>query len=223
MPRLSGFANMLSLALFGACGSAADGGGDARALPTGLSAAITAASADGSLCPADSYVAQISADRHALTLTFSAAELQSSETESLAGSCSVQLELQVPPGVQFRSLDVYASGYVFAERGSASLDVDYNFPNSGVQQRFAHSDLHGDTSYVFADVSDMAWSPSCASGSDRSLILSLEFHVKAAGEAYVNLDALDLDFSQGDVQWRACSAAHQGVSLNTRGLLGYTR
>lgn len=172
---------------------------------TGLSAAIAAASAEGSLCPADSYAAQISDDRHALTMTFSAAELQSSESERLEGSCRVQLDVEVPPRTQFRSLDVYASGYVFAEGGSASLDVDYSFPNTGVQQQFAHADLHGDTDYVFDDVSDTAWSPSCA---HRSLTLLLEFHAKTADEAYLNVDALDLDFSQGHVQWRACDAAH---------------
>jgi hypothetical protein len=170
-----------------------------------LLAMITEVAAEGSLCLPSSFEPSVSSDGAALTLTFSAAELQANVGEKLEGACDIELRLVVPAGYTFGQVGVRPSGYLYAMTGKAGLQVDYAFPSTGASQRFVHADLVGDTSYVFDDVAEL-WSPSCVRPDEPTVVeLMLSLRATAENEAYFSMLAVDLDLAAvSGTAWRAC-------------------
>lgn len=173
-----------------------------------LKAKITAVNAVGTLCEAGTYdsgVSGVSGDGAALTIRFSAAELQPGPGEALEGACEITLQLEVPAGFQFGRLAVRPAGYVFAMTVPASLTLDYVFPSSGASQRFVHDDLVGDDSYVFDDVAEL-WSPTCEDPSRNTILeLVLTIGATAEDESYFNVSSLDLvSTAMNGTIWRPC-------------------
>jgi hypothetical protein len=164
-------------------------------------AVIKAVRTEGELCAEDSVSSSVSSDGAALTLVFSAAEVQSGDD----GSCKIELDLELSPGYQFQRLSLHSSGYVFSEQGGASLEVTASFPGSGEKQRYLHDRLSGDDSYLFSDTLDSLWSPCDASMSGRPVELVFELVARSDPEGYLSFSAIDLDFDAArGVSWRRC-------------------
>jgi hypothetical protein len=194
---------------FADAGRSPDATADA-ALPPDLGVEIALVAVTGTLCAKDSWNASISGDKHAVTVTFSAAELQARNAAGLEGSCRLTFDLRVPAGYQFSQAVIAPSGYTFSERGAADLLLSYAFPAfsaTGAQQTFSHRDIPSDTDFVFRDRVDSVWSPTCdASSAGKPLRLALELSLRATVDAYISISSLDFDFAlqTGQIAFRAC-------------------
>ena len=161
---------------------------------------LLSATAQGELCPEPSYHAEISSDQQVMTMTFSAAEVQTVAGESREASCKVHLELAVTPGFSFRGLVLSTSGYLFtADAGSVVFEVEQA---GGQTATGSHVGLTGDERYVFHDRAGAVWSATCSAAGTVGVDVTLR---AAARElAYFNVNALDLDVGR-EIEWRACN------------------
>jgi hypothetical protein len=172
-------------------------------------ARMKSVSLKGELCPDGSFDASISGDGAALTVTFSATQVQTETGDAREGECEVAIQFDVEDGWQFSNLGVRPTGYFYTDRGAAALEVRYAIPSFDAGGTFSHLDLTGDEDFVFDD-SISAWSPTCEPGSNRGLQLVLSLRLAARDAAYINVAALDLEFAaHGGTRWRTCGGASE--------------
>lgn len=189
--------------------AAAPDGGETDASLANLQASITHVDVSGTLCPEGSFDVNLSGDLASLTLVFAAAELQTSEEQSLDKDCDITLKLDVPEGFQVGKISVQPTGYVLTEQGSGSVELTHAFPASGASRTFSHPNVSGDHPWQFDDAADDVWSPTCAPGSNRGVEFTFQIRVGLQGIGYLNVNAIDLDLAalRGVTAWRACEMA----------------
>ena len=176
--------------------------------------------ANGSGCPAGSWLTDVSTDGQTFTTTFSAYEVTVTPERAVStADCSVALKLHSPQGLSFSVTSLFYAGYGFLEpemRGTFS--ARYGFRAGGDagssfrEERGPYDDL-----FMFEDRVTQArrtWSP-C--GSDHVLTVATQlalYNGEPAGSGYANVASIDGNTKVVlGLSWRSCRtrAKRQGI------------
>jgi hypothetical protein len=174
--------------------------------------------ANGTGCPAGSWVTSISPDGQVFTTTFSSYEVQINDQVpdlTITRNCQISITLHSPGGLSYGVQSFFYSGYAFLEQGvTATQSARYYFQGNPVPSSNTNRVvLTGpyDQDFVFKDevkTADTVWSP-C--GADRLLNIVTSLQVRNSSpkrSGYANLAALDGSTKlELRLAWKACGDA----------------
>ncbi|MET0343626.1 MAG: DUF4360 domain-containing protein [Polyangiales bacterium] len=188
-----------------------DGGTDAG-LPNG--AYFASVVANGTGCPAGTWITSISPDGQRFATTFTAFEVaihSGSEDLAITKNCVIAIALHSPAGLTFSVKSARFDGYAFLEQGvTATFRARYWFQGSPIPNANSNrTTLVGpyDSDFIFKDdvrTQDAVWSP-CGTERDLNVNATLQIQnssPKRSGYAMIGSDGYSFSL---ELAWRSCT------------------
>ncbi len=178
----------------------------------------------GDGCPDGSWNADISPDGEALTVTFSAYELNLPPQEkSMAKNCNIEIALRSPKGMMYSAMTFFFGGYVFLDSNGmkANQTARYKFHGGLPVESEGRGAFVGpvDKEYMFQDDvgarTSRRWS-GCARRGELRIATAIKVQNTAdlSGSGYINVASINGNATLTvQLAWQPCSegAADGGV------------